>query len=115
MKDHIILFINSAVIFIGGYCLPVSVLFGAVVGASIFIMSRQEIGVWRKLFLFLISFLCGVFAGEDITEIVNKITPQHFDLGEFTGAALASALSIVMIEMITRLILKRNHLGDMES
>lgn len=111
MTDQQGIFVSSAVFAVGAYCLPASVLFGALVGASIFIMSRQELGIVRKIILFVISLLCGIFAGADLTMIVNKITPQHFEVGEFSGAALASALSVLIIESLARVVMKKSYSG----
>ena len=96
--------ISSIIIAIGGYYLPATVLFGAIVGASVFIMFRAEISMLRKFVLFVIAFICGVFAGADAAGIINKITPQSIELGEFAGAALAAALSVGAIETMARLI-----------
>lgn len=109
MTDQQGIFVSSAVFAIGAYCLPASVLFGALVGASIFIMSRQELGIVRKIVLFVISLLCGIFAGTDLTMAINKMTPQNLEIGEFSGAALASALSVLIIESLARVVMKKSH------
>lgn len=98
MPDQKSILVNSAVIALGAYYLPASVLFGALVGASVFITYRQNIGLARRLLLFAVSFVCGVFAGGDATAIFNQITPEKIRIGDFAGAVLAAALSVYVIE-----------------
>lgn len=98
MHDAKTALVNSALILLGGYYLPASVLFGALVGASVFIAYRNNIGAARRLLLFAVSFVCGVFAGQDATGIVNRLTPESIVIGDFVGAVIASALSVYAIE-----------------
>ena len=100
MTDPKNILINSAMIFVGAYYLPASVLFGALVGASIFIAYRPRISILRRLMLFAVSFVCGVFAGQDAAGIFNRLTPEAVQIGEFAGAVLAAALSVSAIEAI---------------
>ena len=100
MTDPKNILINSAMIFVGAYYLPASVLFGALVGASIFIVYRQNISIVRRLMLFAVSFVCGVFAGQDATGIFNRLAPDAVNIGEFAGAVLAAALSVSAIEAL---------------
>ncbi|PJO78751.1 hypothetical protein GJV52_00730 [Neisseria brasiliensis] len=95
--------INTALIIVGSYHLPASVAMGAIVGASLFILTREQHSIISKAWLFAVSFLSGIFGGNGAAEIVNWAIPSAIPLhlNEFTGAALFSALIVVVC---TRLI-----------
>lgn len=108
--------INVAVIVIGSYHLPASVAFGALVGASLFILSKQGYAPLPKAWLFAVSFFCGVFGGADAAGIVNWMFPEKIPLhiNDFTGAVLASAFAVMLVQAayrwLDRLHVKeRNH------
>lgn len=92
--------INVAVIVIGSYHLPASVAFGALVGASLFILSRKGYAALSKAWLFALSFFCGVFGGDDAARIVNWLLPERAPLqvNEFTGAVIAAAFTVVAVQ-----------------
>lgn len=98
MTDPKTTLITGAMLVIGAYCLPADVLFGALVGASVFIVYRKNLNVLRKIVLFAVSFISGIFAGSDAVRIVNAVTPEAIVIGEFVGAAVAAALSVGLIE-----------------
>lgn len=92
--------INVAVIVIGSYHLPASVAFGALVGASLFILSRKGYAAFSKAWLFALSFFCGVFGGNDAARIINWLLPERAPLqvNEFTGAVIAAAFTVVVVQ-----------------
>nr|WP_314269792.1 putative holin [uncultured Kingella sp.] len=92
--------INTAVIVIGSYHLPASVAVGALVGASLFILSRREYSRLSKAWLFAISYLSGLFGGDDTADFINWFFPDKspIDINPFTGAAVASAFVVVVIQ-----------------
>ena len=92
--------INTAVIIIGSYHLPASVAVGALVGASLFILSKQGYGNLSKAWLFAISYLSGLFGGADVSHVLNWFLPEKLPLqiNEFTGAAAASAFMVAVIQ-----------------
>ena len=96
--------INVAVIVIGSYHLPAPVAFGALVGASLFILSRTGYALLPKAWLFAVSFLCGIFGGGDATRVLNWLLPDKVPLqvNEFTGAVLAAAFAVVLIQFAYR-------------
>lgn len=98
MTDPKTTLITGAMLVIGAYCLPAGVLFGALVGASVFIVYRKNLNVLRKIVLFAVSFISGIFAGSDAVRIVNAVAPEAIVIGEFVGAAVAAALSVGLIE-----------------
>lgn len=92
--------INVAVIVIGSYHLPASVAFGALVGASLFILSRRGYTAFSKAWLFALSFFCGVFGGNDAARIVNWFLPDRLPLqvNDFTGSVIAAAFAVVAVQ-----------------
>lgn len=88
--------INTAVIVMGAYHVPVAVAFGAIVGASVFILSSDGYSVLNKAWLFACTFLVGIFAGADAASFINLVKPGFiaFEVSPFAAAALASALSV---------------------
>lgn len=110
--------INTAVIIIGSYHLPASVAVGALVGASLFILSKQGYGNLSKAWLFAISYLSGLFGGSDVSQVVNWFFPDKLPLhiNEFTGAAAASAFMVAMIQYgyayLDRRTQREKHQGD---
>ena len=94
--------INTAVIVIGSYHLPVSVAGGALIGASMFIARRQNYPVFYKAWLFMVSFFCGVFGSDTVDGLVAHFLPQHAGLhiNGFIGALLASAFAVLLVEYL---------------
>lgn len=92
--------VNTAVIIIGSYHLPASIAFGALVGASLFILSRKGYNAFSKAWLFAISYFSGVFGGSDAARILNWLLPDKAPLqvNEFTGAVLAAAFTVLLVQ-----------------
>ncbi|WP_315539432.1 putative holin [Eikenella corrodens] len=101
--------VNTAVIVIGSYHLPISIAFGALVGSSLFILSRRGHGPVYKAWLFALSYFSGVFGGEDAAAILNWMLPDRglLQINEFTGAVLASAFSVALIQYAYSIIDRR--------
>lgn len=102
--------VNTVVIVIGSYHLPISIAFGALVGSSLFILSRRGHGPVYKAWLFALSYFSGVFGGEDAAAIINWLLPERglLQINEFTGAVLASAFSVALIQYAYSIIDRRN-------
>lgn len=98
--------VNVAVIVIGSYHLPASVAFGALVGASLFILSKTGYAPLPKAWLFAVSFFCGVFGGADAANIMNWIFPDKMPLrvNDFTGAVMSSAFAVVLVQAAYRFL-----------
>ena len=90
--------IQTAVIVFGSYHLPAAVAFGALVGASLFVLSKQGYAPLPKAWLFAVSFFCGVFGG------VNWFFPEKMPLrvNDFTGAVMASSFAVVVVQAVYR-------------
>lgn len=98
--------INAAVIVIGSYHMAASVAFGAAVGASLFILSQNQHSPLTKAWLFAVSFFSGIFGGETAAGIFNWVLSiirpdaQPLKFNEFLGAALFSALVVVIVNRL---------------
>lgn len=96
--------IQTAVIVFGSYHLPAAVAFGALVGASLFVLSKQGYAPLPKAWLFAVSFFCGVFGGADAAHLVNWFFPEKIPLrvNDFTGAVMASSFAVVVVQAVYR-------------
>ena len=101
MQDKPTTAVNAAVIVIGSYHVHASVAFGALIGASLFILSQQAEHPLNKAWLFAVSFIGGIFGYSDAEEIINWALPgEHLHINSFTAAALVSSLAVVGIKYI---------------
>lgn len=104
--------INAAVIVIGSYHMAASVAFGAAVGASLFILSQNQHSPLTKAWLFAVSFFSGIFGGETAAGIFNWVLSiirpdaQPLKFNEFLGAALFSALVVVIVNRLIDFVSK---------
>ena len=102
--------VNAAVIIMGGYSLPASVAFGALVGASLFVLRPNHYKPIHKAWLFAVSFFSGIFGGESMVHFFDwslrhlfRILPAEATLlqvNEFMAAAIAAAFIFITIEKI---------------
>ena len=102
--------VNAAVIIMGGYSLPASVAFGALVGASLFVLRPNHYKPIHKAWLFAVSFFSGIFGGESTVQFFDwslrhllRILPAEATLlqvNEFMAAAIAAAFIVITIEKI---------------
>ena len=96
--------VNAAVIIMGGYSLPASVAFGALVGASLFVLRPNHYKPIHKAWLFAVSFFSGIFGGESMVHFFDwslrhlfRILPAEATLlqvNEFMAAAIAAAFIV---------------------
>lgn len=102
--------VNAAVIIMGGYSLPASVAFGALVGASLFVLRPNNYKPIHKAWLFAVSFFSGIFGGESMVVFFDwalrwlfRILPADagaLQVNEFMAAAIAAAFIVITIEKI---------------
>ena len=102
--------VNAAVIIMGGYSLPASVAFGALVGAWLFVLRPNHYKPIHKAWLFAVSFFSGIFGGESMVHFFDwslrhlfRILPAEATLlqvNEFMAAAIAAAFIVITIEKI---------------
>lgn len=102
--------VNAAVIIMGGYSLPASVAFGALVGASLFVLRPNNYKPVHKAWLFAVSFFTGIFAGDGMVQFLDwvlrwlfRILPAEagvLEVNEFMAAALAAAFVVITVEKL---------------
>lgn len=108
MQDKTTTAVNAAVIVIGSYHVHASVAFGALIGASLFILSETAAAPRNKAWLFAVSFVGGIFGYSDAEEIINWTIPgNHLHINSFTAAAVVSALLVIVIRRMMRLVANR--------
>lgn len=104
--------VNAAVIVIGSYHVHASVAFGALIGASLFIFSETAAAPMNKAWLFAVSFIGGIFGYSDAEEIINWAIPgNRLHINSFTAAAVISALLVIVIRRLMRLVASREMPG----
>ena len=95
--------VNAAVI--GSYHVHASVAFGALIGASLFVLSQKAERPINKAWLFAVSFIGGIFGYDGAEDIVNWLMPgDELRINSFTAAALFSAGLVLGLQRIMRLI-----------
>lgn len=93
--------INAAVIVIGSYHVHASVAFGALIGASLFVLSQKTYGAISKAWLFAVSFCGGIFGYDSAEEVLNWVIPGDWlHINSFTSAALFSALLVLVLQKL---------------
>jgi hypothetical protein len=102
MNDHKTTSLNAAVIILYGYTLPVAVVFGALIGASFFILNSRAYSNITKAYFFLVSFLFGVFGYDNAAALVSVFMPKIIDMqvNDFIGAVICSSFAIKALEKI---------------
>ncbi|HEZ5732612.1 TPA: hypothetical protein WI283_000407 [Neisseria meningitidis] len=111
LQDKTTTAVNAAVIVIGSYHVHASVAFGALIGASLFIFSETAAAPMNKAWLFAVSFIGGIFGYSDAEEIINWAIPgNRLHINSFT-AAVISALLVIVIRRLMRLVASREMPG----
>lgn len=107
LQDKTTTAVNAAVIVIGSYHVHASVAFGALIGASLFILSENAAAPMNKAWLFAVSFIGGIFGYSDAEEIINWAIPgNRLHINSFT-AAVISALLVIAIRRLMRLVARQ--------
>lgn len=96
--------LTSAVVLIGGHQLPLAVLLGALVGASLFMLYAQNPRPQQKWGLFVVSLVAGLFIADDINPLLNALLPtaSPIELGQFLCAALAALATEKILSRLSR-------------
>lgn len=103
--------INAAVIVIGSYHVHASVAFGALIGASLFVLSQKAYGAISKAWLFAVSFCGGIFGYDSAEQVLNWAIPGDWlHINSFTAAAVFSALLVLVLQNLIKLVESWPHL-----
>ena len=99
--------VNAAVIIIGSYHVHASVAFGALIGASLFVLSQKAERPINKAWLFAVSFIGGIFGYDGADGLINWLLPgETLNINSFTAAAIFSAGLVLGLQRVMRLIEK---------
>lgn len=99
--------VNAAVIIIGSYHVHASVAFGALIGASLFVLSQKAERPINKAWLFAVSFIGGIFGYDGAEGLINWLLPgETLTINSFTAAAIFSAGLVLGLQRVMRLIEK---------
>lgn len=71
-----------------------AVLLGSFSGASVFVLSRHEFKLWKKLVFLVLAFINGVIAAPFSTAVLQNLMPlSGVVVSDGVGALLAASLS----------------------
>lgn len=96
--------LTSAILLIGGYQLPLAVLLGALVGASLFMLYAHNPRPRHKWALFAVALTAGLFIADDINPLLNALLPtaSPIELGQFLCAAIAALATEKILSRLSR-------------
>lgn len=76
---------------------------GAFAGASVFILSSNELGTVKKLAFLVLAFIAGLIAAPLSSALLSTVMPERVQVSAGVGALVASALVIkVLIRLINK-------------
>lgn len=70
---------------------------GAFAGASVFILSSQNLTTARKLAFLVLAILAGIVAGPFATSLIDTALPERVIVSEGVGALVASSIVIKLL------------------
>ncbi|CNF82468.1 phage holin family protein [Yersinia enterocolitica] len=77
--------------------LDAGVVVGAFAGAAVLVLSASDFSLFKKLFLFGLSWGTGVLSAPFITSYINFLTPDEVKAAEPVGAMVAGAVVIRLL------------------
>ena len=97
--------ISQVIITIGIVHFSLGLAMGALVGASLFILTSQKRAPLLNVVYFTLAFIIGLFGGQSLGAGLSKLLrflPDTQFIDEFSGAVLSAALFIVLIELVIK-------------
>lgn len=70
---------------------------GAFAGASVFVMSSNELSAAKKLAFLALAIIAGLIAGPFFTSLIDTALPERVEVSEGLGALVASAIVIKLL------------------
>ncbi|MBV8046294.1 MAG: phage holin family protein [Paludibacterium sp.] len=90
--------------------LDATTVLGAFAGASVFVLSSNDLGPIKKLVFLILAFVAGLIAAPLSSALLTAFLPAHVQVSESVGALLASAL---VIKVLTRLIARADNPAEL--
>ena len=78
-------------------------LLGAFAGATLFVITNNEYGGWKKMALFFVSVVMGIYGADLCTGTINRYTPDGLNASRELGAVLAAATSVGLGSFVIKL------------
>ena len=79
---------------------PAAVVLGSFAGAVMFVVVANDFSIWKKLLLFLASFVAGFLGAETTARLLETCLPiQTVDHG--VGALVAGAIAVRLLMFVT--------------
>ncbi|HBE9082113.1 phage holin family protein [Serratia fonticola] len=81
-----------------------AVVIGAFAGAAVFVMSSSEFSLLKKIWMFVLSFLTGMFSAAffaDVIEACLSVMPgNHIEVDDTIGALVGGAVAVRLLMML---------------
>lgn len=81
-----------------------AVVIGAFTGATLFVMTDEMPSHWRRIILFIASFLGGCLCAQLISDVVSNVLPEQISVHTSVGAIIGSALLVRLMQLLQRLM-----------
>ncbi|XEI33371.1 phage holin family protein [Aeromonas veronii] len=82
--------------------LDADVVMGAFAGALIWICTTEELGILRRLALFVAAFMVGLHGAGFCAALLGTITPESLAVPRAVGALVASAITVRLLQFVLR-------------
>lgn len=79
-----------------------SMVLGALTGAVLFVSATEEHSRWRKIALFVASFIGGLLLADLVCQLLVMALPMGVPVSKAVGSLLSSALMVRMLQIIMR-------------
>lgn len=97
--------VNAAIFIIGSYHVPAGVAIGALIGASLFVLSQKSYGPISKAWMFAVSFFSGIFGYDSAENILNWFLPgDSLHINAFTAATVFSAMIVLSLQKLIQFV-----------
>ena len=90
---------------------------GALVGASLFILTSQKRAPFLNVVYFTLAFIIGLFGDPSLGNALTKIIPILSNINfidEFSGAVISAALFIFVIELVIKRLQTQPNTGGIK-
>lgn len=109
--------ISQVIITIGIVHFSLGLAMGALVGASLFILTSQKRAPFLNVVYFTLAFIIGLFGGPSLSNALTKIIPILSSINfidEFSGAVISAALFIFVIELVIKRLQTQPNAGGIK-